>query len=772
VSSPPWALTLGPPERSAAPLLPSAAARLLAFVALGAFGAVHWGRMAQPADATPGLLVLLAALPVALGLLAARHVRSAASRALAVAGACFALLVVALLAAGIPVNLLAPRAWPELVTGLLQGVGDMPSVRIPYRGLDEWTRAVLLLGGGLLVALAAVLAFAPRRDAAGQLGRPFAAAVALATLYATPAVQLESATPWLTGAVFSLLLAAFLTAERLRRDSASVAAAAVGLALVAGLVLAPRVDREDPLLDPTDLAQDLSRRSTSRFDWSHRYGPLDWPRDGREVLRVRAGREAYWKAANLTVFDGLRWTRGQAFGSQLDQLGTLRREWRLPMQVTVRALTTSDFIAAGSALSAPRRSPRIAVASGAGTYRTPRRPLQRGNTYQVDAYVPRPATRERAAAPPADVPGAEDYLRIALPSSAGGPRAGVPPAVGPPATTLVTFPVWGTGATPTANLPDGRAVADAGEILERSGYSRTWALAQRLRRRAPTPDAYVRAVQAYLARPEFAYSEQPAPSRVPLDAFLFDDRRGYCQHYSGAMALLLRMGGVPARVATGFSPGSRDDARGEFIVRDTDAHSWVEAWYPRLGWATFDPTPGEAPAAAQTTDRDVDGSAATGGGDEEEGSERALGRPGLGGFSGEEAQEGGTPRALLIAGGAAFAALAAGAVLLWRRRVRALRRPGAAVAELERALARTGRAPAATTTLADLAVRFRGTEGEPYLQALVAERYGYADRPPTPAERAALRRQLAAGLGLRGRARAWWALPPGAPPPRPKDARR
>ena len=56
---------------------------------------------------------------------------------------------------------------------------------------------------------------------------------------------------------------------------------------------------------------------------------------------------------------------------------------------------------------------------------------------------------------------------------------------------------------------------------------------------------------------------------------------GYCQQFSGAMALLLRMGGVPARVGAGFSPGTLDSDRDEYVVRDLDAHSWVEAYFPR-----------------------------------------------------------------------------------------------------------------------------------------------------------------------------------------------
>ena len=101
---------------------------------------------------------------------------------------------------------------------------------------------------------------------------------------------------------------------------------------------------------------------------------------------------------------------------------------------------------------------------------------------------------------------------------------------------------------------------------------------------------------------------------MPLESFLFDTKAGYCQHYSAAMALLLRMGGVPARVATGFSPGGYSKRKQAWIVRDTDAHSWVEAWFDGYGWITLDPTPADTPArsqiasiAAPATPQDGDG---------------------------------------------------------------------------------------------------------------------------------------------------------------------
>ena len=167
----------------------------------------------------------------------------------------------------------------------------------------------------------------------------------------------------------------------------------------------------------------------------------------------------------------------------------------------------------------------------------------------------------------------------------------------------VHFRPFGDVREPYVTYPElGRTrygVAD--RTLRRTPYARTWQLAKRLRAGAETPFEYILRVDAYLQE-GFGYSERPqapAPGRMPLDAFLIDTKEGYCQHFSGAMALLLRMGGIPARVATGFSPGGFSERRDAWIVRDTDAHAWVEAWYDELGWVTYDPTPDATPARSQ-----------------------------------------------------------------------------------------------------------------------------------------------------------------------------
>jgi hypothetical protein len=217
------------------------------------------------------------------------------------------------------------------------------------------------------------------------------------------------------------------------------------------------------------------------------------------------------------------------------------------------------------------------------------------------------------------------------------------------------------------------------------------------------------------------------------------------------MALLLRMGGIPARVVTGFSTGATDTKTGEYVVRDFDAHSWVEVYYPNWGWITFDPTPAASPARSQPADAASSGSS----------SAASLPR-----FSDPLSERGaGVPIAAAptpwwywpIRGLAvlAVAGLLFGGWRRWRR--------GAppALTELERALRRTRRVPAPETTLHALELRFAATPAAAgYVRALRESRYGDVATHPTRAQRRGLRSELGRGTGLLGHLRAWWALPP------------
>jgi transglutaminase-like putative cysteine protease len=109
-----------------------------------------------------------------------------------------------------------------------------------------------------------------------------------------------------------------------------------------------------------------------------------------------------------------------------------------------------------------------------------------------------------------------------------------------------------------------------------------------------------RAIEKYL-RTTYGYTlDLPATEpRDPLANFLFERRKGHCEYFASAMAIMLRTIGIPSRVVTGFGPGVYNPVSGWQIIRASDAHSWVEAYLPLHGWTTFDPTPPDpnAPSA-------------------------------------------------------------------------------------------------------------------------------------------------------------------------------
>jgi len=88
--------------------------------------------------------------------------------------------------------------------------------------------------------------------------------------------------------------------------------------------------------------------------------------------------------------------------------------------------------------------------------------------------------------------------------------------------------------------------------------------------------------------------------RDPVDWFLFDARTGYCEQFASAETLMLRSLGVPARLATGYSTGDYNAVLDQSVVREKDAHAWVEVWFSHHGWVPVDPTPGVPPLAAAT----------------------------------------------------------------------------------------------------------------------------------------------------------------------------
>lgn len=717
-----------------APILPVWAARAVAFLALATWGALHWMGLLEPSEpgrawGVVGVGVLAIAAMLAAGRLPGRLAPLAATAAIV------PLAALMLIAGRVPDELVLPGGWSELAGGISRGISDLPGVRVPYRGLDDWVRTVIPLGGSALVLAAALLAFWPRR---AKLGFPGPALILLVALYAVPVVAIDVGTEFLRGAVLTLLVVAYLRLEKLQRPDSLAAAGLAIVATLVALIAAPLLNRDGPWFDYESWALETSASKSTTFTWDHSYTGLNWPRDGRELLRVRARQPAYWKAENLDAFDGRRWRRSQ-MTLAVDELPQRRRvgRWTQTIKVSIRNLRSDEFITAGYARELD--IPRLSIVQTADGIYLPSRTLRRGDAYTARVYTPRPTVAQRRAA------GTDFSPRLGAYTTIHTPVRGVAGA----SSVRMTFPFFGDDGPIGVGPP---RVGTPEQLLEQAGLLRIYELAQALAADARTPEDYVDNVLDHLGGEEFTYSEVPPREASTLDGFLFSAKQGYCQQYSGAMALLLRMAGIPARVVSGFSTGATDTKTSEFIVRDFDAHSWVEVYYPGWGWLTFDPTPGDSPARSQPADATTSSGSITGS---------------MPSFGGDPVSERGAGVAAPVESGPwwripliALGALAlAGLLVLGVRR----RRRGAppALAELERALKRTRREPAPGTTLHALERRFAASPAAAgYVRALRDSRYRGEPSQPTRAQRRALRSELGRGGGIIGRLRAWWALPP------------
>ena len=104
-----------------------------------------------------------------------------------------------------------------------------------------------------------------------------------------------------------------------------------------------------------------------------------------------------------------------------------------------------------------------------------------------------------------------------------------------------------------------------------------------------------RALEFFNQQP-FVYTLQPPLlGTQPVDEFLFETRRGFCEHYASAFTLLMRAAGIPARVVTGYLGGEENPIDGFYTIRQSDAHAWAEVWYAGRGWVRIDPTSAVAP---------------------------------------------------------------------------------------------------------------------------------------------------------------------------------
>ncbi len=136
-------------------------------------------------------------------------------------------------------------------------------------------------------------------------------------------------------------------------------------------------------------------------------------------------------------------------------------------------------------------------------------------------------------------------------------------------------------------------------IIDNSGSASPTAvmirqLAQRVTAQATNNYDRAVAIESYL-RSNYTYTLTPPPPKdgatEPIASFLFDSKQGYCEYFATAMGDMLRTEGIPTRLVSGFGAGSYDNKTKQYVVRESDAHTWVEAYFPSYGWIPFEPTP-------------------------------------------------------------------------------------------------------------------------------------------------------------------------------------
>ena len=304
------------------------------------------------------------------------------------------------------------------------------------------------------------------------------------------------------------------------------------------------------------------------YVWESNYGGLDWPEQPTEVLRVQGPRRShYWRATTLDAFRDGRWIE-RAF-----PLGSPQRDPLLPERARSRPSVRQEVEVTGlvdthlPAAPTPVRyetSMRVRYSAGGVAHVAG---IDRGQRYQAWSYAPKPTPKQLAAARPYTDPAVAPYLSLA---------------------GLAAFaPVF--DAPDRAKRMEQLFAASPDDRAYRPLYERALAVAGR----AASPYAAVVALESWFRTDGgFAYDDRPprAAGRPALVDFVERTKAGYCQHFAGAMALMLRYLGIPARVGAGFTSGSYAD--GTWIVTDRDAHTWVEAYFPGWGWLPFDPTPG------------------------------------------------------------------------------------------------------------------------------------------------------------------------------------
>lgn len=146
-----------------------------------------------------------------------------------------------------------------------------------------------------------------------------------------------------------------------------------------------------------------------------------------------------------------------------------------------------------------------------------------------------------------------------------------------------------------ASLPSWRRALESGYPLDRDPRTRT--MVNRWHRENPAPRAMIAKALAWFRQEPFVYTLRPTPISDDnfVDAFLFDTRRGFCEHFAYSFTVMMRQAGIPARIVAGYQGGEINPVNGTVVVRQLDAHAWAEVWLAGEGWLRVDPTGAVSP---------------------------------------------------------------------------------------------------------------------------------------------------------------------------------
>ncbi len=379
------------------------------------------------------------------------------------------------------------------------------------------------------------------------------------------------------------LLALSRSVERARGTPAGVvtgAATAVAATCAAlFLLVATPVAASKPWQDWSTWGPVGPGTSRLAFNWMLNFPSLLDPKHNATVLEVQSPVPSYWRANALETFTGQAWLAAGSPARPLVSEGVADPDtYDVPTSGTepsgdavvevfkLRALST-DYLVSGGATDVVvvggGRAPAFIDSSDA--VRLPQ-PLGPTSSYAVTAEIPHLTPADlvaRGRSYPAEV--AAD---LALPFPTAADMTGPDPAQ-----------EWRTTMSDTSADREWRGL---------------YQLNRQIVGTATDPYQITLRIEQYL-RLHYVYSLTPPQTGYasPYAAFLFDTKVGYCQHFAGAMAALERFNGIPARVAVGFTVGDLV-GRDTFRVSRTNAHAWVEVYFPRVGWVAFEPTPGDA----------------------------------------------------------------------------------------------------------------------------------------------------------------------------------